>query len=114
MDNAAHWISHFPVEKALSFSNTYPVDSDLFGELCYPTFDELGLVIINLPQLTGKQKSDKYPIIMYSSYYWLIHIDPVPKFTGKKLESVSSMDHIFIENRFAFFSIMRFIVSETF
>ena len=29
VDNAIHWINHFPVEKALSFSNTYPVDSDL-------------------------------------------------------------------------------------
>ena len=31
VDNAIHWISHFPVEKALGFSNTYPVDSDLSG-----------------------------------------------------------------------------------
>ena len=27
VDNAIHWVNHFPVEKALSFSNTYPVDS---------------------------------------------------------------------------------------
>ena len=31
VDNAIHWINHFPVEKALRFSITYPVDSDLSG-----------------------------------------------------------------------------------
>ena len=44
-----------------------------------------------------------------------MHTDHVPnKFTGKKLESASSMDQIFIENRFAFLSIMKFVVSEIF
>ena len=43
----------------------------------------------------------------------MIHTDPVPtKFTGKKLESASSMDQIFMENRFAFFSIMKFVVRD--
>ena len=39
--------------------------------------------------------------------FFLLLVDtliPVPnKFTGKKLESASSMDQIFIENRFAFY-----------
>ena len=51
-------------------------------------------------------------ILVITGWYTLI---PVPNtFTGKKLESASSMDQIFIENRFAFLSIMKFVVSEIF
>ena len=112
--NAAHWISHFRVEKALSFSNTYLVDSDLSGELCYPTFDELGLVIINLLQLTCEEKSDEYPIIRYYSYYWLIHIDPCPKIYRQEVGKCIIDGSDIHREQVSLFSIMRFIVSETF
>ena len=29
LDNAIHWINHYPVDSAIGFANTYPLDSDL-------------------------------------------------------------------------------------
>ena len=29
VDNAIHWINHYPLESAIGFPNTYPWDSDL-------------------------------------------------------------------------------------
>ena len=31
VDNAIHWINHYPVDSAVCFVNTYPPDSDLSG-----------------------------------------------------------------------------------
>ena len=31
VDNAIHWINHYPVDSAIGFPNTYPWDSDLSG-----------------------------------------------------------------------------------
>ena len=28
-DSAIHWINHYPANSAISFRNTYPLDSDL-------------------------------------------------------------------------------------
>ena len=31
VDNAIHWINHYPVDSVVCFVNTYPLDSDLSG-----------------------------------------------------------------------------------
>ena len=31
VDNAIHWINHYPVDSVVCFVNTYPLDSDFFG-----------------------------------------------------------------------------------
>ena len=31
VDNAIHWINHYPVDSAIGFRNVYPLDSDLSG-----------------------------------------------------------------------------------
>ena len=31
VDNAIHWINHYPVDSVVGFVNTYPLDSDLSG-----------------------------------------------------------------------------------
>ena len=31
LDNAIHWINHYPVDSLVCFVNTYPLDSDLSG-----------------------------------------------------------------------------------
>ena len=31
VDNAIHWINHYPVNSIVCFVNTYPLDSDLSG-----------------------------------------------------------------------------------
>ena len=31
VDNAIHWINHYPVDSSVCFVNTYPLDSDLSG-----------------------------------------------------------------------------------
>ena len=41
LDSAIHRINSYPVNKAIGFSNTYPLDSDLSGGR-YPTFEQLG------------------------------------------------------------------------
>ena len=42
LDSAIHRINHYPVENAIGFPNTYPLDSDLSGGQPYPTFEQLG------------------------------------------------------------------------
>ena len=31
LDNAIHWIKHYPADSVVCFLNTYPLDSDLSG-----------------------------------------------------------------------------------
>jgi len=31
VDNAIHWINHYPAYRAVCFVNTYVLDSDLYG-----------------------------------------------------------------------------------
>ena len=31
VDNAIHWINHYPVDSVACFANTYPLDSNLSG-----------------------------------------------------------------------------------
>ena len=31
VDNAIHWITHYPVDSVVCFASTYPLDSDLYG-----------------------------------------------------------------------------------
>ena len=37
-----HWIILYPLDSTIGFPNTYPLDGDLSGGICYPPF-ELGL-----------------------------------------------------------------------
>ena len=43
------WINHYPADSAICFPNTYPLDSDLSGEYCYPTFEQLEPGLYLLP-----------------------------------------------------------------
>ena len=46
VDNAIHWINHYPMDNAIVSRNTYPLDSDLSGGYeCYPAFEQPGPVI---------------------------------------------------------------------
>ena len=40
VDNAIHRINHYPLDIAIGFAITYPVDSDL--SVGYPLFEQLG------------------------------------------------------------------------
>jgi len=42
LDSTIHPINLHPVDNAIGFQNTYPLDSDLSGGKRYPTFDQLG------------------------------------------------------------------------
>ena len=42
VDNAIHWINHYPLNSAIGFPNTYPWDSDLSVGKRYPTFEQPG------------------------------------------------------------------------
>ena len=44
LDNAIHRINLYTVDSAIVFPTAYPaLDSDLSGEWCYPTFQQLQL-----------------------------------------------------------------------
>ena len=44
VDSTIHWIKYlYPLDSAIGFPNTYPVNSDLSGGLRYPAFEQLGL-----------------------------------------------------------------------
>ena len=42
LDNAIHWINHYPLDNSIGFASVYPLDSDLSGGQRYPLFDQLG------------------------------------------------------------------------
>ena len=42
LDNAIHWINHYPADGIVCFVNTYPLDSNLSGGWCYPAFEQPG------------------------------------------------------------------------
>ena len=42
LDNTIHRINHCPLDIAIGFAITYPVDSDLSGGWRYPSFEQLG------------------------------------------------------------------------
>jgi len=42
VDGAVHRINHYPLDIAIGFAITYPVDSDLSGGWRYPSFEQLG------------------------------------------------------------------------
>ena len=44
VDNAIHWINHYPLDSAVFFVSTYPLDSDLSGGKHYPPFEQPGPV----------------------------------------------------------------------
>ena len=39
-DNAIRWMNLYPVDKAIGFPNTHPLDSDLSSGYCYPIFEQ--------------------------------------------------------------------------
>ena len=39
VDNVIHWTNHYLVDNASGFSNSYPLDSDLYDGYRYPTFE---------------------------------------------------------------------------
>ena len=41
VDNAMHWINHYPLASAIGFAVTYPLDSNLSGRLHYSSFEQL-------------------------------------------------------------------------
>ena len=59
LDRAIHWINLYPVDNAIRFAITYPLDSDLSVGQCYSPFIQLGpdvicpvsagLLVFNLP-----------------------------------------------------------------
>ena len=42
VDNAIHRINLYPLNGAIGFPNTHPLDSDLSGEWRYPSFEQPG------------------------------------------------------------------------
>jgi len=42
LDNAIHRTNHHPLDIAVGFAITYPVDSDLSGGQRHPSFEQLG------------------------------------------------------------------------
>jgi len=40
--SAVHRMNLYPVDNAIGFPNTYPLDGDSFGGWRYPTFEQLG------------------------------------------------------------------------
>jgi len=42
VDNAIHWINLYPLNGAIGFPNTYPLDSGFSGGWRYPTFEQTG------------------------------------------------------------------------
>ena len=42
VDNAIHCINLYPAHNAVGIHNTYPLDSELSGGLCYRTFNQPG------------------------------------------------------------------------
>ena len=42
LDNAIHWLNHYPADSMVCFVNTYPLDIDLSRGQSYPAFEQLG------------------------------------------------------------------------
>ena len=42
VNNAIHWINHYPLDNSIGFASVYPLDSDLSGGQRYPSFEQLG------------------------------------------------------------------------
>jgi len=50
VDKSIHWIKVCSVDNAISFPNTYSMDSDLSGRWHYPTFQQLGPVVLRIEE----------------------------------------------------------------
>ena len=50
VDKSIHWIKVCPVDNAISFPNTYAMDSDLSSRQDYPTFQQLGPVVLRIEE----------------------------------------------------------------
>ena len=45
VNNAIHWVNHYPLDSAIDFTTTCPRDSDISGGQRYPSFEQLVLVL---------------------------------------------------------------------
>ena len=66
VDNAIDRINLYPLDSAIGFPNTCPLDSDLSGGHCYPSFEQPGpggnfsaIQLLNQGQI-NRYPSDKY------------------------------------------------------
>ena len=50
LDNAIHWINHYPLDNSIGFASVYPLDSDLSGGQRYPSFENWGQEIQQLKE----------------------------------------------------------------
>ena len=53
MHSAVHRINHCPADKHLQNQLSYPLDSDLSGGRCYPSFAQLGSDVQKRINITG-------------------------------------------------------------
>ena len=67
VDNAIDRINLYPLDSAIGFPNTCPLDSDLSGGHCYPSFEQPGpggnfstIQLLNNQGQINRYPSDKY------------------------------------------------------
>ena len=48
LDSAILWINHKPLDNSIGFASVYPLDSNLSGGQCYPSFEQLGLDVLDM------------------------------------------------------------------
>ena len=65
VDNAIHRINLCPVDSAIGFANTYPLDNDLSGGQSYASFEQPGL---NSETDSGSVYEKKIPGFLNSDY----------------------------------------------
>ena len=46
VDNSIHWINLYPLDSAVGFPITYPLNSDLTGGKHYPSFEQPGPEVV--------------------------------------------------------------------
>ena len=77
LDSAIHWLNHYPLDNSIGFTSVYPLDSDLSGGQRYPSFEQLGQVIV--PYETTRRKVDSMSIsngnLFISHSQGIINID---------------------------------------
>jgi len=80
LDGAVHWINHYPLDNSIGFASVCPLDSDLSGGRCYPSFEQLGpgqfLIITNITLCWIRDlfEIDETIILLLSDIY-LVHYE---------------------------------------
>ena len=63
-DSVNHWINLHPLDNAIGFRNTYPLNSDLSGEWRYPSIEQRGPgVEFNIQVQKTVQKEKEYFVV---------------------------------------------------